>query len=76
LGYTSSITNLDAINLLAGESIWILLNNETTNFATNHTFIIDCAVPFACSTVETITCGEGIIFNPGAGLAIQIITMD
>ncbi len=67
LGYTNSASQLSSFNLNVGDSIFILVNAEGIN-GTSQNFQLSCAVPFACSNITNITCGNDINFNVGAGV--------
>ncbi|TAL63071.1 MAG: T9SS type A sorting domain-containing protein [Bacteroidetes bacterium] len=68
LGIMTATGTIDAINLNAGDSIFILVNARTTS-TTNQTFQINCAIPFACTSISTISsCGVPITFAPASGL--------
>ena len=64
----TAIGTIDAINLNVGDSIFILVNARTTS-TTSQTFQINCAIPFACTSISTIpSCGTPTIFAPASGL--------
>jgi hypothetical protein len=64
--YQSSI-QLDAINLMTNDSIWIIANAESSSSTPNQNFQINCVVPFACTNITEITCGTAVNFSVGAG---------
>jgi len=68
LGVMNGVGEIGAINLNAGDSIFILVNAQYTTSTTSQTFEINCAIPFACNSITTVVSETPIVFGPASGL--------
>ena len=66
LGISASAGALNSLALSANDSIFILVNSESTT-SVSQSFLINCALPFPCNNISTISCGTVNKFSVASG---------